>query len=63
VIGTTTELVFTRWEKQRPHEAAVSRDPRGDACCRVDGCQTFAWRGYDGLCGWCHDEQVGGTRP
>ena len=49
--------VFTRWEEAFPAEAATDRDPRGPYPCQGDGCQTFEWRGYDGLCGWCHEQR------
>jgi hypothetical protein len=42
--------VFERWAIRFPD--AKGRDPRGDGTCRGCGL-TFAWRGYDGLCGWC----------
>lgn len=32
-------------------------DPRTSVPCRGDGCQTFAWRGYGGFCGWCEEGQ------
>jgi len=47
--------VFTRWEELFPAEASTDRDPRGRYLCRGDGCQTFEWRGYAGLCGWCRE--------
>jgi hypothetical protein len=47
--------VFERWAIRFPEEAALDPDPRvtfgeGGPCCECE--QTFAWRGYDGLCGW-----------
>ena len=48
--------VFERWAINCPAEAEIDPDPRvflgEDGVCR-DCQQTFAWRGYDGLCGWC----------
>jgi len=49
--------VFTRWEESVPAEAATDRDPRGRYPCKGDGCQTFEWRGYAGLCGWCQEQR------
>jgi hypothetical protein len=45
--------VYERWQIRFPEEAEIDPDPRF-LCgpCRDCG-QTFAWRGYDGLCGWC----------
>jgi hypothetical protein len=34
---------FGRWAQRFPERATI------DA-------QTFAWDGYEGLCGWCSDE-------
>lgn len=44
---------FTRWRRRFP--GAPDTDPRegGAGPCAGDGCQTFAWYGYGGLCGWC----------
>lgn len=32
-------------------------DPRVDAPCTACE-QTFAWEGFDGLCGWCYEERL-----
>ena len=50
--------VFSRWRTRIADGGSV--DPRADAPCAGDDCQTFAWRGYDGLCGWCF-ETTGAT--
>jgi hypothetical protein len=42
--------VLERWQLRFPEEEGDPRDGCGP--CRKCG-QTFAWRGYDGLCGWC----------
>jgi len=49
--------VFDRWERRFPEAAARNRDPRGRSggICRECG-TTFAWFGYDGLCGWCYED-------
>ena len=48
--------VFELWRHRFPD--APDRDPRegGGGLC-ID-CQTIAWYGYDGLCGWCYEERV-----
>lgn len=54
--------VFERWKLRCPEEAAADPDPRSLVPCRGSECQTFAWRGYDGLCGWCeHERLLGGS--
>jgi hypothetical protein len=49
--------VFARWERRHPDEAAVEPDPRATPRLCADCGQTFAWRGYEPLCGWCYDKQ------
>jgi hypothetical protein len=52
--------VFRRWERRHPDEAAVDGDPTSLRPC--EGCDmTFAWRGYEPYCGWCHEDQGAGT--
>lgn len=50
--------VFDLWRRRFPDDDDTQAiDPRvdGDGPCR--SClQTFAWRGYDGLCGWCFED-------
>jgi hypothetical protein len=41
---------ITRWRKR----FALEGDPRIDQLCRDCG-ETFAWTGYAGRCGWCHE--------
>jgi hypothetical protein len=55
--------VFARWRLRCPAEAEADPDPRvrfgeGGPCRECS--TTFGWRGYDGLCGWCYEEQNGG---
>lgn len=48
---------FDLWEMRFPDEADAYPDPRAlGACQAAEGCNTMAWRGYDGLCGWHYDE-------
>jgi hypothetical protein len=47
--------VFSRWRRRFPDLNATDPDPRDERPCVGVDCQTFAWRGYDGLCGWCHE--------
>jgi hypothetical protein len=46
-----------RWRIRHRVEAARDPDPRELRACSGHDCQTFAWRGYDGLCGWCYEEE------
>lgn len=47
--------VFSRWRARVTD--ARGTDPRDAFPCK--SChQTFAWRGYDGLCGWCFEALV-----
>ncbi len=50
-----TGRLIQQWRLSFPD--APENDPRvgGDGVCRKCG-ETFAWYGYEGLCGWCHDE-------
>lgn len=54
--------VLARWRRRFPEEAERDPDPQVNfgegGPCRDCG-QTFAWRGYEGLCGWCHDDEGG----
>lgn len=49
--------VFARWRVRHPEEARRDDDPRSHEPCNGRDCQTFAWRGYEGLCGWCFEEE------
>lgn len=46
---------FTRWAARFPYRSARDSDPRETAPCACCG-TTFAWHGYDGLCGWCFEK-------
>ena len=48
---------FTRWAERFPYQNAQDPDPREGPVCMACG-QTFAWYGYEGLCGWCFEEQA-----
>ncbi len=50
--------VFELWAHRYPD--APDTDPRvgGNGSCQGDECQTFAWYGYGGLCGWCYELQI-----
>jgi len=53
--GKLYPLIFARWHRQFPRDD--DRDPREPRPCY--GCdQTFAWRGYQGLCGWCYEARL-----
>ena len=47
--------VFERWQIRFPAENEA--DPREGSPCRDCG-TTFAWRGYDGRCGWCERSET-----
>lgn len=56
VIDFGHRIVFARWRKRCPYEAAIESDLRADAVCR--GCEkTFSWRGYEGKRGWCREAE------
>ena len=48
---------IARWEAGAPGRKGA--DPRTGEPCQDCG-RTFAWDGYDGLCGWCRE--AGGPR-
>jgi hypothetical protein len=55
--------MIRRWDLRHPHEVARWGEPEprvlegGDMNpCYALGCDDFAWRGYDGLCGRCYAE-------
>lgn len=45
---------YVRWELDFPLDALDNPDPRSGEPCDGGICQTFAWRGYEPYCGWCH---------
>jgi hypothetical protein len=47
--------VFERWRVRFPDDPD-QEDPREPRVCACG--QTFTWRGYDGLCGWCEWDRI-----
>lgn len=56
VIKFPEQTVFTRWAKRFPLDDIEDWDPREGQPCSECG-TTFAWYGYDGLCGWCWEDR------